>query len=192
MSQKASGYERISGDRYYTPAWCIDALLQVESFVGIVYDPCAGAGNIIDALRAADIDALGFDIEPDGPEVGGPIDFTTHDAPMPNAITNPPYGKQGRLAVTFIEKALALTWGSRGKVAMLLRVDFDSANGRRPIFEDHPAFSAKYTLTRRIRWTNLPQTAAGPTENHAWFVWNWARRPGEARYYGYLPLKGGK
>ncbi|MEX0684032.1 MAG: hypothetical protein WD472_11350 [Dehalococcoidia bacterium] len=192
MSQASSGYARIDGDRYYTPAWVTEALLSVERFDGGVWDPAAGAGHILRALPA-DCRKLGSDIEPDSdPDDDLGVfasDFLAFgDAYLPNIITNPPYGTGGRLAVQFVEQALRLTAPFGGKVAMLLRVDFDSANGRRKIFEDHPAFAAKYVLTRRIRWANLPQSDAGPTVNHQWLVWDWRRRSGMPRTVSYLPL----
>lgn len=191
MSQAPSGYERIEGDRYYTPAWVTNALLSVEMFHGLTIDPAAGGWHLVDAMRACGSLCEGFDIAPDPGMVGGwqAKDFLTWcaDSDCRNIVTNPPYGKGGRLAVAFIEKALADTVRAGGKVAMLLRIDFDSASGRRKVFGDHPAFAAKYALTKRIRWANLPQAASGPTDNHAWFVWDWARRRDSARAYGYLP-----
>lgn len=132
--------------------------------------------------------ARAIDIAPDSPrvDVGDFFDCTYVDGF--DIITNPPYGIQSRLAVRFVEHALALTKRHQGKVAMLLKVGFDSAGGRRHLFADHPAFAAEYRLTKRIRWTNLPQSDAGPTENHSWFVWSWAKPPGPA-VKGYLPLK---
>ena len=197
MSQKASGYERIEGDAYFTPHWVTEALLSVERFsVGVkIIDPCAGAGHIMDAVAKAGYDFDGFDIRPAAVHVRGPMDFLTTVGDVDAIISNPPYGKGGRLAVEFITKALSVTQKRRGKVAMLLRVDFDSAATRSHIFGDHPAFAAKYTLTKRIRWANIPQVdengkpTPGPTDNHSWFVWNWSRRRDEQRYYGYLPLK---
>lgn len=191
MTQAASGYVRLEGDRYYTPAWVTEALLNVETFVGGVCDPGAGAGHIVDVLKRAGLAASGFDVAPDRADIVERDFFDLSAASVcDNVIGNPPYGTGGRLAVRFIRQALALTAGSaaQGKVAMLLRVDFDSANGRRDLFADHPAFAAKYVLTRRIRWANLEQSAAGPTENHAWFVWDWRRRAGTVPTLGYLPL----
>lgn len=188
MSQSPSKYARMDGDRYYTPAWVVDALLDAEQFEGRICDPAAGAGHIVDACLARGLDAYGVDIAPDAPHVMGPVDFLQTDGNLASIITNPPYGPGGRLAVDFIRHALALTEARRGKVAMLLRVDFDSAVTRRAVFGDHPAFAGKYILTRRIRWANLEQKASGPTENHAWLIWDWRKRPGAAPLLGYLPL----
>ena len=69
--------------------------------------------------------------------------------------------------------ALKLTEPELGKVAMLLPVNFDTAKGRKDIFADHPAFARKLILTRRIRWANIEQKSAGPSMNHAWYVWGW-------------------
>lgn len=190
MSQAASGYDRIPGDRYYTPLWVVEALQSVEQFDGVVWDPAAGAGHIVDCFP----ESFGTDIAPDRDDIKDRDFLTIHPEWNHGArhiVTNPPYGKGGRLAVEFISYALLLTkprlQRAGGKVAMLLRVDFDSANTRRAIFKDHPAFSAKYTLTRRIRWANLEQTASGPTDNHAWFVWDWGKQRARHRIYDYLP-----
>ncbi len=187
MSQSASNYARIEGDRYYTPAWVTQALIGAVTFDGMVLDPAAGAGNIVDAFTACGQLAEGTDIAPDAIHVRGPLDYLTAVAnDVRNIVTNPPYGRGGRTAVAFIAKALADTEKSRGKVAMLLRVDFDSASGRRHIFGDHPAFAGKFILTRRIRWANLEQKASGPTENHAWFLWDWSPRFSPVPSLGYL------
>jgi hypothetical protein len=189
MTQAASNYDRLAGDRYYTPAWVTEALLSVESFDGRTIDPAAGAGHIVDVFSRAGLQVEGSDIAPDAPHIRGPLDYLTAVPGTLNIITNPPYGSGGRLAVEFIRKALADTESATGKVAMLLRVDFDSAHGRRSLFGDHPAFKAKYVLTRRIRWANLEQKASGPTENHAWFVWDWKPRYSTVPTLRYLPLE---
>lgn len=153
MSQKASGYERIEGDAYFTPHWVTEALLSVEKFpYGGVWDPAAGAGHILDPFKAAGHTVWGTDINPAaaGILLGDFFDQRLGESMISAIATNPPYGVRGRLAVKFIERAVDLMRGAPGgvgKVAMLLRVDFDSADGRRHIFNDHPAFAAKYTLT---------------------------------------------
>ena len=186
MTQASSNYERVDGEKYFTPLWVTDALLEVELFDGRVCDPAAGAGHIVEACIRRGLEAYGFDLAPDSPDIMGPLDFLKTDGNLGSVITNPPYGIGSRLAVKFVEHALALTKARRGKVAMLLKVGFDSAKGRTHLFANHPAFAVEYRLLQRIRWANLKQSAAGPTENHSWFVWDWKRQPGPA-VKGYLP-----
>lgn len=193
MSVARSQYDRIDGEKYYTPAWVTQALLSVEKF-GKICDPAAGDGGIIGALPPG-IEAWGFDIAPDAAWISERDFFDCTDLNGFDIITNPPYGVQSRLAVRFIYHALKLTERHGGKVAMLLKVGFDSAPGRRPMFADHPAFAAEHRITKRISWSNLPQKfdakgkLVGPTEHHAWFAWDWRKRPGTPAVKAYLPLK---
>ena len=185
MSQRHSGREKIPNDLFCTPAWVTEALLNVEEFPRPFWEPASGEGHISKILgqlcTASDL-ATG-------------TDFLTCGA-MPHIccknmeawqtrsiITNPPYSNG--LAERFVRHALNLTEPVKGKVAMLLPLAFDSAKGRRDLFADHPAFKAKYTLTRRIRWENLEQTSS-PSMNHAWFVWDWSDPPAVPEC-GYLP-----
>jgi hypothetical protein len=90
------------------------------------------------------------------------VQFT--DTLYPPAIaTNPPFS----LAEEFCRKAL----GDAERVAMLLPYSFDAAKTRRDLFA--PPFKIRYNLTKRIRWENLEQKKAGPSQNHAWYVWDW-------------------
>jgi hypothetical protein len=93
-------------------------------------------------------------------------------------ITNPPY----ELATQFCEHALRLMQAARGVVAMLLRVDFDSAKGRAHLFRDNPAWSKKLVLTKRIVWF---EGGKSPSFNHCWMIWDW-RHSGPATI-GYGP-----
>lgn len=194
MTQTASNYERLAGDKYFTPGWVTESLLSVESFVGGVWDPAAGQGHILAALPPG-MPSYGSDISPDADHIKA-VDFFDVRAGTiwPNVCANPPYGVQSRLAVRFIEHALHLTQPLGGKVAMLLKVGFDSAPGRRRLFADHPAFAAEYRITRRIHWANIPVKLdakgrpTGPTEHHSWFLWDWRKRGGAA-VKGYLPIE---
>lgn len=189
MSEAASGYQRQDLEKYFTPAWVTDALLDAVDLPAPLCDPAAGAGDIINAIHGRpDLGwAYGMDIAPDVDWIPAGDFFDAHVLDCSTILTNPPFGAGGRLAVKFIEHALHLTKPRLGKVAMLLRVDFDSAGGRRKLFADHPAFAAKLVLTKRIRWTNLSQSAAGPTQNHAWLLWDWAKAPETLPVLRYLP-----
>lgn len=186
MTVAPSQYERVSGEKYFTPIWVTEALLSVETFAGGIWDPFAGDGRILAALPPG-MPSYGSDIAPDADGIKA-LDFFDVKAGSvwPNIVSNPPYGVGSRLAVRCIEHSLELTRPLGGKVAMLLKVGFDSAGGRRHLFADHPAFAAEYRLTKRIRWTNFVQSEAGPTENHSWLLWDWRKRGGPA-VKGYLP-----
>ena len=97
------------------------------------------------------------------------FDFLSLSEPFsPSIATNPPF----TLAEDFCRHALALTKQVRGKAAMLLPMAFDAAKGRVDLFAKPPS-KIKYVLTKRIRWENLEQKTAGPSMNHAWYVWDW-------------------
>ena len=99
-------------------------------------------------------------------DLAGGQDFLAADGFDGDAIiTNPPY----ELAPEFIERALSLT-ASDGLVAMLLRTDFDHAKSRQHLFQ-HPAFSKKLVLRKRIKW--FEDSKGQPSFNHAWFVWDY-------------------
>jgi hypothetical protein len=83
-------------------------------------------------------------------------------------VTNPPYA----LAEQFLRRALDLTRPAKGMVAMLFRNEYDSASGRRDLFE-RPPFAAKLVLTRRPRWVDaLQQNSASPRHDFAWYLWD--------------------
>lgn len=127
-------------------------------------------------------DAL-YSVEPWAREADDPapinadFDYLTMPCYQVSVATNPPFS----LAEQFTRKALREV--ERG-VAMLLPMAWDAAKTRRDLFENHP-FKAKYTLTKRIRWENLEQKKAGPSNNHAWFVWDWSYQG--KPFLGYLP-----
>ncbi len=159
MAQRNSGYTRIAGDNYATPPWPVEQLLAAERFPQPVYEPAPGEGYMVATLKACGMRVIAFFGE----------DFFAMSRTAPAIITNPPFDQ----ADEFVRHALKLTEPELGKVAMLLPVNFDTAKGRKDIFADHPAFARKLILTRRIRWANIEQKSAGPSMNHAWYVWCW-------------------
>jgi hypothetical protein len=171
MAERNSEFERVPGDDYATPAWVIEALLSVEIFEDPIWEPAPGTGHMVRALEAG-----GHRV------IWNELDFLTYDGtPMPSIISNPPF----RLAAIFCRRALEITEPVNGKVAMLLPLAYDTALSRVDLFRDHPAFHKKYIITQRIRWANLPQKAAGPSQNHAWYCWDWRHR-GQATL-GWIP-----
>ena len=158
MSQRESGYERIERDRYETPEWVTRALLPHLGNIKSVWEPAAGSGKMARVLEAATASPIERHISRTGFLAGWRTACRRHR-------DHPPYTS----AALFIEHALQTTNGS-GKVAMLLRTDFDHAKTRWHLFSGCPAFARKIVLTKRIQW--FENSTGSPSFNHAWYIWN--------------------
>jgi hypothetical protein len=161
MTTRGADYKRQPNDDYKTPALVTEDLLRfLKKDLSVrLCDPCPGAGAMLRVFKR-----LGYRI------VKGPKDFITGHFPDTECdfVINPPYGgRTGKLAVAFVEHALALTQSWRGKAAVLLPFDFDAAKTRRHLFE-HKAFAAKIVLPYRVPWFN---NKAGSTI-HAWYLFD--------------------
>lgn len=170
MVMRGARYARKERDYYATPAETTEAMLQQWVFTRDVIDPCRGDDAIVDVLKRHGYAAGGFDLD-DG------FDFLDPESPpyllhgCYDIVTNPPYGPGGRLALAFIERALAVTAPWQGKVAMLLPADFDSAKTRAHVFGQAKAFAAKLVLLNRVRWFG----GKSGSVNHAWYLWSHRR-----------------
>ena len=170
MSQRDSGYERKERDLYETPAWVTEALLPHLPECRTIWEPAAGSGKMSRVLE-------GFAGTVISSDIAEGQDFLAADGFDGDAIiTNPPYEQ----AAEFIERALSLT-ASDGLVTMLLRTDFDHAKSRQHLFQ-HPAFSKKLVLTKRIKW--FEDSKGQPSFNHAWFVWDYRHKGPPTLAYG--------
>ena len=111
MSQRFSEYARKPQDEYFTPAWVTTALIPHLPPIATIWEPAAGSGLMVEALRRASFAVNATDIATGD-------DFLLSKANGAAAIIiNPPYA----LAQEFIEHALALMAPVNGVVAMLLR-----------------------------------------------------------------------
>lgn len=194
MGQRKSGFERKEGDEYMTPEWVAETLCHAVPMYGNVWEPACGEGAIARVMKRekAVSHVSQSDLNPAYDEHGIGFDFLLADEPLWGSdsesltiVTNPPYGKQGKIAEAFVRHALLITKRVRGRVCMLLPFAWDAGKKRQDMFEDFPAHVTTIRLTERIRWTNLPQSErSGPSENHAWFVWDWSRRGRDQRWLG--------
>jgi hypothetical protein len=189
MAKRNSNYERKPREFYATPAWCTRALLpHIPARITEIWEPAAGDGAMGRVLADAGYAVTMTDIEPHAEMCR--YDFLSANAVdvLEHAIiTNPPFGVQGKLAEAFIRHALRIVERRQGFVAMLLRVDFDSASTRRDIFADHPAWSTKLIFTSRIVWFQTPGVTAGPSENHAWYLWDYQHEGSPQIAYHFEP-----
>jgi hypothetical protein len=162
-----TGYARLAGDCYDTPAWVTEALLDAVTLPNDVWEPAAGAWHMVAELCARGYAVTASDVAPRSNRVEG-LDFLTAEPRLGVRciVTNPPFS----LATEFVERALAQV----SVVAMLLPFEWDAAGGRVELFR-RKNFAMKLTLTRRIQWVGLQHTAS-PRKHHAWFVWNSGHR----------------
>lgn len=186
MSQRKSGFERRAADLYETrERWPVDVLAEhIDLRERHVWECACGTGLLVRHLETHGAHVSATDIvEYSGIRMLGTFDFTS-EGPCPwlppgrvdLICSNPAYGPQGKTAEAFIRRGLERM--GAGAMAMLLPADFDSADTRRPLFGDCPAFAGKIVLTKRIRWFDPPPPALGekkknttPSVNHAWYLY---------------------
>jgi hypothetical protein len=173
MSQRHSGWKRESLDRYETPSWVTNALIPHLPKRSHLWEPAAGGDKMVHVLAAAGYIVNRSDI------ATGTDFLQVKTAPhgVLGIVTNPPFDQ----AQAFIEHAIGLMESVDGFVAMLLRIDFDSASTRQHLFGNCPIFSRKIILTKRIVW--FEGTKGHPSFNHCWCIWDHRHRgPPELRY----------
>ena len=124
-----SGYQRQPHDFYVEPPWVVEALLDVEQFVGLVLDPACGSGTIPFVCRQRGITATGSDIANRG--FGDVMDFFDRREPVANIASNPLFA----LVERFVEHALTL---AADKVAILGRLALLEGQRRRVLLERTP------------------------------------------------------
>jgi hypothetical protein len=164
----ASTWDRREWDHYETEPWVTEVLLRHENFSRI-WEPAVGKGKMLSVFRKHGIDAYGSDILDYGFgfDVADFLLTWTNDGQR-DIVTNPPF--KDDLADQFIEHALMLTRPHQGRVAMLLRNEFDCAASRSTIFGK--PFAAKIVLLKRPRW--IDDTTGSPRHNYAWYIWDWS------------------
>jgi hypothetical protein len=138
--------------------------------VGVIWEAAAGAGHLVDPLRAAGCEVIGTDLFPD-PERP---DFAVHDflhAPSPNAtagavmITNPPNSK----LTDFIVRGLTLIDAGYLKgMALLTRLGADTTKGRGPAF--NRAANVWKTCWRPY-WKPRQKGDSSPRWTAQWTLW---------------------
>lgn len=166
MSRVDSNYERKDRDLYETPEWVTQALIPFLPDGGLkIWEPACGSGNIVRVLADN-----GYSVHATDAVDGEDFFKLENDYDCGGIVTNPPYSDSAR----FIRHAIDVMMFRGGFVAMLLPVDYDSAKSRRSLFAECPIFSTKVTLLKRIVWfERMDGKKAQPSENHAWFIWQW-------------------
>lgn len=104
---RASGYDRAASDWYVEPAWIVGALLDVERFDGLCWDPSCGGGTIPKTLAERRIPYLASDIADRGYGTMG-VDFFGDPRVVPNK----------RRDSLFQKTPLARVWVSSRRASM--------------------------------------------------------------------------
>mgnify|MGYP007100127571 CR=1 FL=1 len=147
----------IKNDFVQTPKYIIDALLERESFVGNILEPCCGAGAISSVLQSKGYQVTSSDKNEYG--FGVQRDLFTYTEPFDNIITNPPFTSALQVSIakhllSIYKNKLVLLWYLKnvgnvmeGKV---------TAKGLKTV----------YVFNQRVNWA---ETKLGWL--FAWYVW---------------------
>ena len=165
--QKLIGFnerkDRARDDFYATPHETTEALLRVETFAGEIWEPCCGQGHIATVLQKHGYAVEATDLVDRG--FGRPrIDFLMETTQRDNIVTNPPYGA---LALPMARQATRL---AKGKVALLLKLQFLEGIERKSFFEQRPP-ARVWVFSKRQSLMKNGEHFDGGMMALAWFVW---------------------
>ena len=182
-NRKGTG-TRDKHDRYETPDYVTEDLLEHVSLSQSVLEPSCGTGKVARVMKRHGLRVTAVDLEETG------HDFLKRKRIWKgDMVTNPPYHIVG----DFVENALKVT---DGKVCLLLRHGFLWSDGRKELFETNPP-SLVLIMPNRIRFIQRDGTPiSGQGHDHLWVVWperklrgphvktetRWATEAGRADY----------
>jgi hypothetical protein len=166
--------ERAENDWYVDQPEAIEALLRVERFSGVSWDPACGLGTIPKAMDEAGLDCFGSDLVDRGYEFADILDFLADEPEgdgedVDNVVSNPPFN----LARPFIDKALTI---ASHKVAMLLPLTFLEGQrkvewlGKTPLARVH-VFTWRISMPPGELLVSGKVKPEGGKKCFAWFVW---------------------
>lgn len=180
--RKSRVFVRAEHEWYVEPPKAVHALLNQERFVGGVYDPACGSGNIVRTCLERGTHAVGTDIvaRKGMPEENfkGIQDFlAATEIHAPNIVTNPPYYR-AKGTQAFIRKALSFP--GLCKLAVFSEIGFLAAENR--ILMPDSLFAE---LPPSRIWIISPRVSAPPgtyleeggkdeggTKDAIWMIWD--------------------
>jgi hypothetical protein len=191
MSSTNRGGQRSSSDNYPTPKWCVRRLLEAYPDLletsGAWLEPCAGTGDIIEAVREFDPKRKFTAVELRKPATKQLSKLSNVDVVCPQnyltwitkkkfcvAITNPPF----RLAQEVLERSLKQ---ADDFVALLLRLNYVGSEKRFDFMSQQIA-NRIGVLPNRPPFSYNKQGKWGTDSiEYAWFIWEPANPVSEAR-----------
>ena len=177
------GSSRLNGDRqkedfYPTPGYVVEELLNREKFVGKIWEPAVGEGDMTEIFKKFGYDTYSTDLVDRG-YGDGQLDFLKCDVSFgcSSIITNPPYS----LALEFVNKAKTLLLNDDAKFAMFLKTVFLESAGRYEMFQDKKfPLKSIYQFSKRVSlYKDGKKMKNGGMIAYAWYVWdkNYAGKP---------------
>lgn len=158
-----AGRDGDSYNFYPTPRYVTEALLEVEEFGSVVWEPACGDGAISKVLIEEGYEVVSSDIVDRG--YGKVEDFFQSDRTAESIVTNPDYD----YAEEFVRTALAKT---TYKVAMLLPLTNLATHDGYVLHTSSP-LKVVYVFTSMV--SLYPHGRSGPKPpgfvDYAWFVW---------------------
>jgi hypothetical protein len=176
VAKKAHVWARDPLEWYVEELRATEQLLEVERFIGGIWDPCCGQGNILEVALKAGYAVVGTDVvkRRDRDFIQGGVDFLEQTEPRaPNVVMNPPFFR-GKGTEAFIRKALALV---SGKVAAFVDLKFLAGAGRaNGLWNEFPPHRI-WIVTPRVscppgEWLAAGNKAGGGTADWCWAVWD--------------------
>ena len=180
--KKAHIFDRDQRDWYVEEARASEALFRTEKFVGDIWDPACGGGNIVESALSEGYFAIGTDVvdRSNGADwFDQTIDFLAENsdgfAPwtFSNIVTNPPFYR-AKGTEHFIRRALSI---AQGKVAIFTEIGFLAGHARSTgLWEEHPP-TRIYSISPRINCPPGEHIASGGkvgggTADWVWLVWD--------------------
>lgn len=159
---------REKDDYYPTPPQGTEALLRVEKFDGVIWEPACGAGDMSRVMENSGYRVISTDLVARGYGESR-VDFLMELKTLaPNIVTNPPF----KMADDFARHALQL---ATAKVCLLCRIQFLEGVERRKLFDTTPparvwVFSWRLPISRGE--IKPAADRKGSMATYAWFVWD--------------------
>ncbi len=172
---------RADHDFYPTPPEAARALLSVEQFDGLIWEPACGDGAISKELARHGHSVHSTDLVDRSYGTGAqdflsPLTLTRTLIEQPEVkhiVTNPPYSYRRGIGDKFVGQALRITRQTGGKVAMLLNLGSLAHPLRTSKWRNDPP-AAIHIMDELVCWPNGNRRQAGryiAEHRYCWIVW---------------------
>lgn len=160
MSSTNRGGIKINQDRYYTPRWCIELLVERIDFSRVTsfLEPCAGDGRILDYIPSPIIKW--------SCEIDKGINYFDYRTNYRDdlIITNPPFSQ----ALKFLEKSL----NEAKTVCYLQRLNWLGSKTRKDFWNSNMP-DKLFVLSQRPQFMKELGIKSGTdSTEYAWFIWD--------------------